>query len=175
MVTYIFIFLAVLAIASALGMVVSKNTVNSALFLVLNMVSLSGVYLLLEAQFLAVVQVLVYAGAIMVLFLFVIMLLNLDAEESLFNKFRIKYFVAFLLGITVLSQLLYSIGDFSGMLPEVATKELADVGTVEAIGSVLFTEYLLPFHIIALLLTAAACGSILLAQHKIKSVTENND
>lgn len=174
MVTYIFLFLAVLAIASAIGMVISKNTVNSALFLVLNMVSLAGVYLLLEAQFLAVIQVLVYAGAIMVLFLFVIMLLNVDAEESLFDKFRIKYFVAFLLGITVLTQLLYSIGDFSGMLPKVATEELAHIGTVEAIGNVLFTEYLLPFHIIALLLTAAATGAILLAQHKISGSTTND-
>lgn len=173
MVTYIFLFLAVMAIASAIGMVISKNTVNSALFLVLNMVSLAGVYLLLEAQFLAVIQILVYAGAIMVLFLFVIMLLNLDAEESLFNKFRIKYFVAFLLGITVLSQLLYSIGDFSGIIPEIATGELSNIGTVESVGEVLFTEYLLPFHVIALLLTAAATGAILIAQHKVKSVTEN--
>ena len=79
MVTYVFIFLALLAIGAAVGMVVSKNTVNSALFLVLNMIALSGIYLVLEARFLAIIQSLVYAGAIMVLFLFVIVLLNLDA------------------------------------------------------------------------------------------------
>jgi NADH-quinone oxidoreductase subunit J len=78
MITYFFIFLAVLAVASALAMVINKNTVNSALFLVLNMVSLAGLFLMLKAQFLAVVQILVYAGAIMVLFLFVIMLLNVQ-------------------------------------------------------------------------------------------------
>src|SRR6056297_872734 len=113
MITYIFIFLAVLAIASALMMVISKNTVNSALFLVLNMVSLAGLFLLLKAQFLAVIQILVYAGAIMVLFLFVIMLLNVQDEERLFNKFRLKYFVAFLLGVGVFSQIIYSIGSFT--------------------------------------------------------------
>ena len=171
MITYIFIFLAVLAIASALMMVISKNTVNSALFLVLNMVSLAGFFLLLKAHFLAVIQVLVYAGAIMVLFLFVIMLLNVDDEENLFNKFRVKYFVAFLLGVGVFAQIMYSIGSFSGVLPA-ASAQMAEVGTVEAIGDVLFKEYLLPFHIIAMLLTAAVNGAIMIAQHKLKPATE---
>lgn len=174
MVTYVFIFLALLAIGSAVGMVVSKNTVNSALFLVLNMVALSGVYLVLEAQFLAIIQILVYAGAIMVLFLFVIMLLNLDAEESLFNKFRVKYFVAFLLGITILAQILYSLGDISNMLPEISP-EMAQVGTVEAVGNVLFTDYLLPFEMTAILLTAAVVGALLIAQHNVKPLSKEND
>jgi len=174
MVTYIFLFLAVLAIASAIGMVVSKNTVNSALFLVLNMVALSGTYLLLEAQFLAIIQILVYAGAIMVLFLFVIMLLNLDAEKSLFNKFRIKYFVAFLLGITVLSQILHSIGSITGMLPEIQSAEMSQIGTVEAVGDVLFTDFLLPFELTAILLTAAVVGALLIAQHKISGTASND-
>lgn len=173
MVTYVFIFLALLALGAAVGMIVSKNTVNSALFLVLNMVALAGVYLILEAQFLAVIQILVYAGAIMVLFLFVIMLLNLDAEESLFNKFRVKYFIAFLLGITVLSQVLYSLGNISDMLPEISP-EMAQVGTVEAVGNVLFTEYLLPFELTGILLTAAVVGALLIAQHNVKSVPEND-
>lgn len=171
MITYLFIFLAVLAVASALAMVINKNTVNSALFLVLNMVSLAGLFLLLKAQFLAVIQVLVYAGAIMVLFLFVIMLLNVEDEEGLFNKFRVKYFVAFLLGVVVFSQILYSIGSFSDTLPTVAP-EMTEVGTVEAIGDVLYTEYLLPFHIIAMLLTAAMNGALMVAQHKVR--TEDN-
>lgn len=173
MATYLFIFLALLAVGAAVGMVVSKNTVNSALFLVLNMVALAGVYLILEAQFLAIVQILVYAGAIMVLFLFVIMLLNLDAEESLFNKFRVKYFIAFLLGVTVLSQVLYSIGDLSDMLPEISS-DMAQVGTVEAVGDVLFTEYLLPFEMTAILLTAAVVGALLIAQHNIKPTSKND-
>src|SRR5699024_10148598 len=154
MVPYIFILLAVLAVSSALAMVISRNTVNSALFLVLNMVALSGVYLILQAQFLAVIQILVYAGAIMVLFLFVIMLLNLDEEKSLFNKVRAKYFIAFILGVVVLSQILYSLGSVSNLLPQISP-DMAYVGTVEAVGEVLFTKYLLPFEITAILLTAA--------------------
>lgn len=171
MITYSFIFLAMLAVASALAMVINKNTVNSALFLVLNMVSLSGMYLLLQAQFLAVIQILVYAGAIMVLFLFVIMLLNVDEEEKLFNRFRIKYFVAFLLGVGVFSQIIYSIGSFSDTLPVVSEK-MAEIGTVEAVGDVLYTEYLLPFELTAILLTAAVVGALIVAQHKIKPATE---
>jgi len=172
MVTYVFIFLAILAVAAALGMIISKNTVNSALFLVLNMVALAGVYVLLQAQFLAIIQVLVYAGAIMVLFLFVIMLLNLDEEESLFSKFRVKYFVAFLLGVAVFSQILYSIGGVTGMLPEIASSEMAEIGTVEAVGDVLFTTYLLPFEMTAVLLTAAVVGALIIAQLKIKPEAE---
>ena len=172
MITYLFIFLAILAVASALAMVISKNTVNSALFLVINLVSIAGVYLLLKAQFLAIIQILVYAGAIMVLFLFVIMLLNVDAEESLFNKFRIKYFIAFLIGVGVFSQLIYSVGSFSDALPLVAP-EMVEVGTVEAVGEVLFTKYLLPFELTAILLTAAIVGALIVAQHKIKP--ESND
>lgn len=174
MISYIFIFLAILAVASALAVVISRNTVNSALFLVLTMVALAGVYLLLQAQFVAVIQVIVYAGAIMVLFLFVIMLLNLDAEKSLFNKLRIKYFVAFIFGVAVLAQILYSMGTVSNMLPEISP-QMAQIGTVEAIGDVLFKEYILPFHIVALLLTAAATGALLIAQHTINPVTEKND
>lgn len=171
MITYSFIFLAVLAVASALAMVISKNTVNSALFLVLNMVALAGFFLMLKAQFLAIIQILVYAGAIMVLFLFVIMLLNVQDEKSLFNTFRIKYFVAFLLGVGVFAQILYSIGSFSETLPAVAP-EMTEAGTVEAIGDVLYSKYLLPFHIIAMLLTAAMNGALMIAQHKVR--TEDN-
>lgn len=170
MISYLFVFLALLAVSSALAMVISRNTVNSALFLVLNMVALSGVYLLLQAQFLAVIQVLVYAGAIMVLFLFVIMLLNIDDEESLFSQFRVKYFIAFIFGVAVLAQILYSLGAVSEMLPEVSSQmAMAEVGTVEAIGDVLYSKYILPFHIVGVLLTAAASGAILIAQHEKKS------
>lgn len=171
MVVYVFIVLAVLAIASALAMVINKNTVNSALFLVLNMVSLAGIYLLLNAQFLAIIQILVYAGAIMVLFLFVIMLLNVEDETSLFDRFRFKYFLAFVLGVAVAGQIFYSIAGVSDMLPEISDK-MAQVGTVEAVGDVLFTNYLLPFEMTAILLTAAVVGALIIAQHKVKKTEE---
>lgn len=163
--TLIFIFLAVLAIASALGMVLNKNTVNSALFLVLNMVSIAGLYLLLQAQFLALIQILVYAGAIMVLFLFVIMLLNLDDEASLFNKIRAKYISAFFLGVITLSLILYSLEGIADILPEISP-EMETAGTVEALGDVLYTDYLFAFEMTAILLTAAVVGALMIAQYK---------
>ena len=163
--------LAALAIGSALAMVINKNVVNSALFLVLNMVSLAGIFLVLNAQFFAVIQILVYAGAIMVLFLFVIMLLNVEDEEKLFDKFRVKYILAVLLAIGVVGQIFYSLAGVTDMLPAIS-EEMATVGTVEAVGDVLFTKYLLPFEITAILLTAAVVGALMIAQHKIKRTDE---
>lgn len=170
--TYIFILFATLAVASAVGMITSRDTVNSALFLVLNLISVAGIFLLLKAQFLAVVQVLVYAGAIMVLFLFVIMLLNLANEENMLSRFSVKYAVAFFLGVIVLAQLLYAIASFTGTLPHIAP-EMEQVGTVEALGDALFTTYMLPVLSTAVLLTAAIVGALLIAQRKI-SEKENN-
>ena len=171
MIVYLFFMLAALAICSALAMVINKNVVNSALFLVLNMVSLAGIFLVLNAQFLAVIQILVYAGAIMVLFLFVIMLLNVEDEEKLFDKFRVKYILAVLLAIGVVGQIFYSLAGVTDMLPAIS-EEMATVGTVEAVGDVLFTKYLLPFEITAILLTAAVVGALMIAQHKIKRTDE---
>ena len=169
---YAFVLLAVLAIASALGMILSKNTVNSALLLVLNLLSVAGVYLLLQAQFLALIQILVYAGAIMVLFLFVIMLLNLQDEEKFFDKIRVKYIVAFLLGAVIFGQVLYSLGGVADLLPEISD-EMIFAGTVEALGDVLYTDYLFVFEMTAILLTAAVVGALMIAQYKINDKKES--
>lgn len=171
MVTYGFVLLAVLAIASALAMVMNKNTVNSALFLVLNLLSVAGLYLLLQAQFLAMIQIVVYAGAIMVLFLFVIMLLNVDEEESLLNKFRFRYLIAFQLAVVVFGQILYSLGGVTELLPGISP-DMEHVGTVEAIGEVMYTVYLMPFEMTAILLTAAVVGALMIAQYKINKTDQ---
>lgn len=171
MTVYFFIMLAVLAVGSALAMIINKNVVNSALFLVLNMVSLAGIFLLLNAQFLAIIQILVYAGAIMVLFLFVIMLLNVQDEQKLFDKFRFKYVLAFVLAFGVVGQILYSLAGVTDMLPAIS-ENMATIGTVEAVGDVLYTDYLLPFELTAILLTAAVVGALMIAQHKIKRTEE---
>lgn len=167
MVTYLFILFAVIAIATALAVVFNKNTVSSALFLVLNLLSLAGIYLLLQAQFLAIIQVLVYAGAIMVLFLFVIMLLNIQDEEKIFNKARVQFILSFLLVAVVFAQIVYSVGSATNMLPAVADS-MKTIGTVEAVGNVLFTKYLIPVEVTAILLTAAVVGALLIAQRKIQ-------
>jgi NADH-quinone oxidoreductase subunit J len=172
MIQYAFVILAVFAVATAIAMVVSRNTVNSALFLVLNLISIAGVFLLLHAKFLAFVQILVYAGAIMVLFLFVIMLLNIDDEKSLFNKFRIKYFVGFIFVAVVLAQILYSVGEVTHIMAANHV-QFGMFGTVQAVGNVLFTRYMLAFELTAILLTAAVVGALFIAQHKIKSSSDD--
>ena len=172
--TFFFFLFATLAIASAIGVIASRNTVNSALFLVLNLISVAAVFLLLKAQFLAVVQVLVYAGAIMVLFLFVIMLLNLNSEEKILKGIDLRYAVAFFLGVIVLSQLLYAVASYTGTIPHVGPG-MEQAGTVEAIGDVLFSIYLLPVIITAILLTAAVVGALLLAQRNVHGQKKEND
>jgi NADH-quinone oxidoreductase subunit J len=101
----------------------------------------------------------------MVLFLFVIMLLNLDDEETLFGKVRIKYIASTLFGIVVLSLIVYSFGSFTGTLPEI-DPDMAYAGTVEALGDVLYTDYLFAFEMTAILLTAAVVGALMIAQFK---------
>jgi NADH-quinone oxidoreductase subunit J len=171
--TFFFIFIATFAVCTALAMVLSKNTVNSALFLILHMLSVSGFYLSLNAQFLAVIQILVYAGAIMVLFLFVIMVLNMDSTETVVSKVDFKQIFSLLLIVVILSQLLNIAGNYTGIIPEITTEEMVAVGTVEAIGDELFTTFLLPFEATAILLTAAVVGAMLLAQQNINVEDED--
>ncbi len=163
---FLFFFLAIVSIAAALGMIISRNPISSTLWLILNLFCIAGLYLTLNAQFIAVIQVLVYAGAIMVLFLFVIMLLNLDALPRL--KFiNWKGVVAFLIGTAVLAQLMYVVARGFGVLP-VGTLPDSSVenGTAQAVSRVLFTEYALPFEIIGVLLLIATIGAVILAKKR---------
>lgn len=137
----------------------SRNPVTSAMFLVLTMISLSGLFVLLHAFFLAAVQILVYAGAVMVLFLFVIMLLDLKAEEQR----RIKFFSFGLGGASVGGLLLLIvISIFQGEGAGTGMPHL-EGGTFE-LGQLLFTQYLLPFEIVSVLLLVAMVGAILLSK-----------
>jgi NADH-quinone oxidoreductase subunit J len=141
----------------------SRNPVTSAMFLVLTIASLAGLFVLLHAFFLAAVQVLVYAGAVMVLFLFVIMLLDLKAEE----RRKVKKFgigaglvsVGAILGILLAS--------ISRAQIDVQENPLLDGGTVP-LGSLLFKQYLLPFEIVSLLLLVAMVGVVLLSKKDLK-------
>lgn len=169
---YSFVVLAVLAIATALGMVLTRSTVNSALFLVLNLLSVAGLYLLLQAQFLALIQILVYGGAIMVLFLFVIMLLNIEEEEGFLEQIQVKYILAFLVGAVALAQILYSLGGVTDLLPAIS-ENMEHAGTVEALGDVLYTDFLFAFEMTAILLTAAVVGALMIAQYKKKDNRSN--
>ena len=151
---------------SALLVVTRRNPIVAAIYIIVNFFCLAGIYLTLHAQFIAVVQILVYAGAIMVLFVFVIMLLNLGDERSLRDGFSWKKVVAGGFGFGVLMELVYIF-----MIPRgtqtIEMTRATEIGTVEAIGRVLFTRFLFPFEVTSLLLTAAIVGAIVLAKKNL--------
>ncbi len=164
--TIFFYVFAFLAIGTALMVVTSRNPVNAALYLILHFFVLGGIYLTLQAQFIAVIQILVYAGAIMVLFLFVIMLLNLRDERSLKEAITSKKVVASSLSLALLVELVYLFA-YSGTPIEMASKERAmEIGTVEYIGKQLFTTFLFPFEVTSILLLTAIVGAVVLAKRK---------
>jgi NADH-quinone oxidoreductase subunit J len=163
----LFFLLAVLALVGGLGMLLSRNPVNSALWLILNLFAIAGLYLTLHAQFMAVIQVLVYAGAIMVLFLFVIMLLNLAALPRV-EDFDWRRGLAFILVMGVLAQLTYIVAEGLGVLPADAlvAREAAANGSAGALAKELFTRYVLPFEVIGLLLLVATIGAVMIAKRR---------
>jgi NADH-quinone oxidoreductase subunit J len=162
----VFVVLAPVAVLSALGMVLNRNAVYSALLLVVNFFCLAAFYVLLEAQFVAVVQVIVYAGAIMVLFLFVLMLLGIGKEDVLTETIRGQRPAAAVL--TVL--LLVAVGGaLLGGVLEAAPVSLAQAnqgGNVQAIGRILFTRYVFAFEAAGLLLVVAAVGALVLGKRR---------
>jgi len=163
---FIFFLLAITAVAAALGMLISRSPVNSALWLVLNLFCVAGLYLTLHAQFIAVIQILVYAGAIMVLFLFVIMLLNLS-EMPRVEEISWMKVVGFLLGMGLLAQMTYIVSMSLGVLPDPVPAEVAAAtGTANNIARELFTRYLLPFEVIAVLLLVATIGAVMFAKKR---------
>ena len=162
----LFFFLATVAIAAGLGMLLSKSPVSSALWLVLNLFCIAGLYLTLNAEFIAVVQILVYAGAIMVLFLFVIMLLNLDALPDIKNLGWGKIF-GFVLGMSVLAMLCFVVASSLDILPyAISSGRAAEIGSAQSLGIELFSKYALPLEIIGILLLAATIGAVMIAKRK---------
>lgn len=161
MIQYAFYFLSIIAIFCALMVVFSKNPVHSVLYLVTCFFAIAGHYILLNAQFLAIVNIIVYAGAIMVLFLFVVMMLNLNRQNEL-QKSMWTRFSATIGGGILLMVLLGSMKS-ADMSAQMVTP-LKNQGTVQAIGKELFSTYLLPFEISSILLFAAIVGAILLAK-----------
>jgi len=142
----------------------SRNPVSSAMFLVLTIISMAGLFVLLHAYFLAAVQVLVYAGAVMVLFLFVIMLLDLKAEER--RNARLLSLVAGLVSVGAIIGIF--IESLHAAQPGQDLPAPTAVGDTATLGKILFTNYLLPFEIVSLLLLVAMVGVILLSKKDLK-------
>jgi NADH-quinone oxidoreductase subunit J len=164
---WIFLGLSTIAVASAISMIVSRNAVYSALFLVLNFVTVAVLYLLLHAAFIALVQVTVYAGAIMVLFLFVIMLLGAE-QLGTGPTLRWQLPAALILGLGLLAEMAFVFfGGVGGRAAPAAILGEA-FGSPTAVGTLLFSEYLLPFEITSVLLLAAMVGAIVLTRDPLR-------
>ena len=158
---YLFLILSALTVISALTVVFSKNPMYSVLSLIVCFFTIAGHYVLLNAQFLAIVHIIVYAGAIMVLFLFVVMLLNLNSETEPHKSGKLKVAAAISAGllfiVLIAGMRATELGAFS--LPA-----KSDLGFVQRVGQKLFTDYLLPFEISSVLFLSAMIGSVVLAK-----------
>ena len=161
---YVFAFLTLACGALVVANPFSRNPVTSAMFLVLTIISMAGLFVLLHAFFLAAVQVLVYAGAVMVLFLFVIMLLDLKEEER--RKIKLTGLVAGLVSVGAIVAIF--VRSLLAAQPGKDLTEPTKVGDTATLGKMLFTNYLLPFEIVSLLLLVAMVGVILLSKKDIK-------
>ena len=169
--TFHFYFFGVVAIASALAFVTRKSPVAAALWLVNTMFALSAIFVLLDAQFIGVIQVLVYAGAIMVVFLFVVMLLNLGHPSEIADaRGKWPVMVAALIGIGLLAELMaISRTKISGQFQVpagFAAEELRKYGAVGSVARPLFNEYLLAFELTSVLLLVAIVGSVVLGKRR---------
>jgi NADH-quinone oxidoreductase subunit J len=163
----VFFFLAAFAVTTAVLMVLQRSPLVSAIYLIANFFALAALYLLLRAQLLAVLQIVVYTGAIMVLVVFVIMLLNLGDEARVHTRMAIRTWVTIVLGAGFLSEIVYVVV-LGGATAEVRTLPpgAESLGTVESMGEALFGKFLLPFEITSLLLLAAILGAVVLAKKK---------
>jgi NADH-quinone oxidoreductase subunit J len=158
-----FALIALVALGSALGLVVKRNPIHGALFLVVNLGSIAALYLTLGAEFLAAAQVIVYAGAIMVLFIFAIMVLIPGKEETGPDPRRTLRLWALPVGAVLFLQVVVLLVLFRG---GPAPGPPGAVGSVEAVGRLLFTDYLFPFELTSVLLLAAMVGVLLLARRR---------
>ena len=163
----VFYFFATLAVISAVLVVTRRNVVQSAIFLITALLATAGIFLQLHAEFLFIVQVILYAGGIMVLFVFVIMLINLDVSlhQVQFNR---QWWLGLVLALALGAQLTVAIAVGRAGLPlgEQAPATMLEPST-ELVGKVLFSEYMLPFEIASILLLVAMIGAVVMAKKKV--------
>jgi NADH-quinone oxidoreductase subunit J len=157
--------LALVAAIAAFLVIIQRHAVYSALYLIITMGALAGIYVLLEGHFLWIIQIIVYAGAIMVLFLFVIMLLDLRREEELWaRRDRGQILAAALLSGILLVEMAFALGQRLAPPSPEAPAAATGFGTTETVGRLLFTDYLYPFEITSVILLVAMVGAMVLAK-----------
>lgn len=164
-----FIIFTIIGLASSIMLIIQKNPVYSVLLLILHFFALAGFYLLLNAQFIAVLQILVYAGAIMVLFIFVIMLLNLSNEETLRDPFNLRKIIASIFGIILILQFgVFFFIKSKDDLNVTLSPNSIEAGSIKKISDVLFSTYLIPFEVTSFILLVGIIAAIVLAKRKFE-------
>ncbi|REH55413.1 NADH-quinone oxidoreductase subunit J [Kutzneria buriramensis] len=152
-----------LALLGGLGMLFARNAVHSALFLVLTMLSLGVLYMLQQAPFLGFVQIIVYTGAVMMLFLFVLMLVGRDSSDSVVEVLRGQRVIAAIFGIGFAGVAISALLRALNQVPSSGLAEANSGGNINAVGKLIFTDYLFPFELTSALLITAAVGAMVLA------------
>lgn len=161
----LFFIVAFLAVASAFYFVFARNPIYSILSLIVTMFSIAGLYVLLNAQFLGIVQIIVYAGAIMVLFLYILMMLNLNKADESKKHNALKFIGVFAGGILLVGIL----GAFRGVKENILAGDQIDytVGLTKNLGRLLFNEYVLPFEFASILILAGIVGAVLIGKRDL--------
>ena len=162
-----FYFFAALVLGGGVLTITRRNAVHSAVSLIISLIGVAGIFLLQQAEFLFAVQIVLYVGGIMVLFLFVIMLVNLD-EAARMRQFNRQWLAALAALVLVGTKVGYFVwkGADAFLLPAPASAEAAQLGNTERIADVLFSQYLLPFEVASVLLLAAVIGSVIMAKKR---------
>ncbi len=159
----LFWFLSLLALGGATMVVASKNPVYSILYLIITFFAISGHYILLNAQFLAIVNIIVYAGAIMVLFLFVVMLMNLNADSEPIQKNKLLLYGGTIAGCCLLLVIVAALKQ-SAATQQLVQMNGGDVGLIKNLGMALFSEYVFPFEISSVLFLSAMIGAVVISK-----------
>ncbi len=165
--TFFFMIVAAVAVLASILVITCKNPINSALSLILTFFCLATMYVTLDAPFMAAIQVIVYAGAIMVLIVFVIMLLNVRTESGRRSSHSVLF--GTLIGLFTLFQLFYLLNrsSLTGQKGTIDSALINKVGHTELIGTALYTDFLLPFEVTSILLLVAIIGAVILTKKKI--------
>ncbi len=164
--TFFFYFLSAVAVISAVLVITRKNPVHSALSLIVTLLSLAGLYLMLYAPFVAGVQIILYAGGIMVLFLFVIMLVNIERAQREF-VFNHQWHVGLLAALALGAMLFFVYKRGASIFPATNPTALPEQNNTQQVGMLLFQNYLLPFEIASLLLLVAIVGAVVMAKKRV--------
>lgn len=157
---FLFCFLGGLSVFSALYFVLVRHPLHSILSLIVTFFSVAGLYILLNAQFLGVVQIIVYAGAIMVLFLYILMMLNLNQTDERKKSSRMKILSVFAVGFLLIGIL----GAYRGFVERKIERIDVEVGLTKNLGKILFNEYVLPFELASILILSGIVGSVLIGK-----------